>query len=152
MPSFPSPKKGSLRFMMRRPNAKVKKPDRDTVAYVPQDQQVESRQLAEPRCQTWSTSLLRLSEQSERDLIRSLVKVRLLVKFASCPHCGHGKLSRLRKDPHRGYVQRCSARAWHKFVLPHSRHPIFVASWGNSYTFLCVSKQWSCFAWWPEWS
>lgn len=137
MPSFPSPKKGSLRFMMRRPSAKVKKPDRDTVAYyVPQDQQIDNSRLAEPRCQTWSTSLLRLSEQSERDLIRSLVKVRLLAKFVTCPHCGHGKLSRLRKDPHRGYVQRCSARACHKFVLPHSRHPIFVASWGNSYVSL----------------
>lgn len=134
--SFPSPKRGMLRLILRRPAATKKKsdrPPRDSVAYVPEDQQIDNKRFAEPRLQTWCTSFLKLSQQSELGLIKDLLNAGVLKKFACCPHCGHGKLSCRWKDHRRGYVQRCSARACHKFVLPHSHHPVFVASWGVSH-------------------
>lgn len=125
-----------LRLILRRLAATKKKadrPPRDSVAYVPEDQQIDNKRFAEPRLQTRCTSFLKLSQQSELGLIKDLLNAGVLKKFACRPHCGHGKLSCRWKDHRRGYVQRCSARACHKFVLPHSHHPVFVASWGVSH-------------------
>lgn len=120
-----------LRLVLRRPSAKKskasKKPLRNSVAYVPEDQ------VAELRAQTWCASLLTLAQMSEPALIKHLVSIGVLQTFVCCPHCGLGKLSALRKDKNRGYVRRCRAKVCQKFVLLHSHHPVFVTSWGNSH-------------------
>ena len=135
--SFPSPKRGILRLVLRRPSSKKRKaaerPPRDSVSYVPQEQMTDSKQLAELRVQAWCASLLTLMQLTELALIRHLLKIGMLQNFSRCPHCKCGKLSPLRKDKGRGYVQRCRAKACQKFVLPHSHHPVFVTSWGNSH-------------------
>ena len=126
-----------LRLVLRRPaskKGKTDRPHRDSVAYIPAEQVANSKQLAELRSQTWCTSLLTLAQLPERALIKHLLKIGMLQKFKCCPHCGRGGLSALRKDKSRGYVQRCRAKACQKFVLPHSHHPVFVTSWGNSHT------------------
>lgn len=120
--SFPSPKRGMLRLVLRRPASKKRKaaerPPRDSVSYVPPEQVIDSKQLAELRVQAWRASLLTLMQLTELALIKHLLKIGMLQNFACCPHCKCGKLSPLRKDKTRGYVQRCRAKACQKFVLP----------------------------------
>ena len=107
--SFPSPKRGMLRLVLRRPSSKkhkaAERPHRDSVPYVPPEQVTDSKQLAELRVQAWCMSLLSLMQLTERALIRHLLKIGMLQIFACCPRCKSGKLSPLRKDKSRGYDQ-----------------------------------------------
>lgn len=132
--SFPSPKRGMLRLVLRRPAKKREsKPARDSVPYVPKDQVVDQKLRAEHRAQNWCASLLSLAAMTDFVIIKHMQTIGILPHLKTCLHCGHGKLSKLFKQGDRGYVQRCNAKGCQKFVLPHAHHPVFVTGWGCSY-------------------
>ena len=131
--SFPSPKRGVLRCVLRKPARSVKKPTRDDVPYVPVEQQLDRKSKAELRHQTWCCSLTDLVQWTERKLIAFLLSVGVLWKFKVCPHCRAGNISKLFHHKDRGWTYRCKASRCHKLVLPHAEHPFFTCGWGRSF-------------------
>ena len=134
--SFPSPKRGVLRCVLRKPARSVKKPKRDDVPYVPVEQQLDRKSKAELRHQTWCCSLIDLVQWTERKLITFLLSVGVLWKFNVCPHCRAGKISKLFHRKDRGWTYCCKASRCHKFVLPHAERPFSTCGWGRSVVLL----------------
>ena len=103
--SFPSPKRGMLRLVLRRPAKKREsKPARDSVPYVPKDQVVDQKLRAEHRAQNWCASLLSLAAMTDFVIIKHMQTIGILPHLKTCLYCGHGKLSKLFKQGNRGYV------------------------------------------------
>ena len=143
MNSFPSPKRGMLRLVLRKPAAK-RLPSPSSVPYVPEDQLMDSKYAAELRCQQWSMSLVELVGLSDVALIRHLQKMKILQKLRWCPHCKRGRLWPLKQHAGRGPAYRCRARGCQKFVLPHAG-----CSWGSAHVplrtqamvlFCCIAR------------
>ena len=134
--SYPSPKRGKGRLLCGKlPKFKnraggLRRVPKE-VRYVPTEQNVDTKSRG-CRSQHWCMSLTRLAQMTERQTIEHLRGIGLLKNFEGvCPLCGSASLKPLRRVENRGWVHRCNAKCCHKFVYPHSCHPIFNLGWGS---------------------
>ena len=126
-PPFPSPKRGKHRVQNRAMKQYAKVP------YVRHGLTTKNRGHRD----RWGLSLHTLLSMTGRNLIRKLVKDKILPNWSGhdCPRCGHGTLGSLSYTKSKkvwGY--RCGHRGCNKLLLAHDFHPIFFKGSGNSIT------------------
>ena len=129
--SFPVPKKGKLRAVLKRP-ASMKTKAWKQVKYVRSPDAVPEVRM--DRCK-WKRSLAQILQSSPSTLVKMLREDGLLHKWEGhvCPRCCRGTLGGLQQLG--GLLKhRCSAKKCHTYINPHHAHPIFVDHWGSSST------------------
>ena len=136
--NFPVPKKGKLRFVLKRP-ATLKTKEWKKVPYVRTSD--TSSRLRHDRCK-WKRSLTQILTATPTSLVAMLREDGLLHSWegSTCPHCHKGTLGKLiaTKGSNAAGKHRCSAKQCQKFVNPHHDHPLFVNHWGSSSTPLAI--------------
>jgi hypothetical protein len=141
--SFPSPKKGKSRLLIRLTSMKRKtmkrksqgkaahrKPPKN-VPYVPEDQMKDDKSKAEKRNQVWSATSASLARMTDKQTISHLQGVGILPTWTACPFC-KGGLSKLRYSSEHGWRQKCTRKVCRRFIYPHTKHPVFSVASGSS--------------------
>ena len=129
--TFPEPKKGKGRMVIKRPAA-LKTKSWQQVPYVRGKRSVPARGVRQEQMH-WQRTVPELLQASALRIVQILIKDKILPDWSGkvCPKCNQGKLSPLKV--HCGETvpkYRCCSKACQQRVHPHYLHPLFQACRG----------------------
>lgn len=126
--TWPAPKRGKTRAL-KKPSTIMKKKPFVKVPYV---RHGKTTQKSRKEKEKWGRSVQMFLNKGPLALIKLLTKDGILQKPTKCPHCASASVGPLKYCKQwNGYVYRCSKRACHCRIWPHSFHPIFYHSKGK---------------------
>lgn len=83
----------------------------------------------------WSCNAKQILRMSGRQLVKTMTKAGFLKDWSlhKCPHCRLGRVTGLGKRSGGNLAYRCRRSKCHKFIYPHSSHPLFSTADGRNY-------------------
>ena len=126
--SFPLPKKGLKRMILKRPAGKKTSAWKRT----PYQKPVDGHAYTRKEQVKWRRSLQELLAASDDDILHILKADKLLPEWkdAVCPRCNEGRLGALLTRPSGGLAHRCSRKHCQQYITPLELHRLFAKTMG----------------------